>query len=212
MAEESETDDDLSLESLVTTAVVSLTMITAFGLLAAGVDWFWVVFIVGFAGVLPAASVLANWYESRSASESSTEQPIEALRTRYANGEISEAEFERRVETLIETEPGSETAQREPSSGPDTDLGTLSGPEPEAESLSGLETEIDSPADTGSESPADTASESPADTDPESLADIEAESESLSDVDPESKSESLSEIRSEMDPEVTDPERELEEE
>jgi Predicted membrane protein (DUF2078). len=204
MAEESETDDDLSLESLVTTAVVSLTMITAFGLLAAGVDWFWVVFIVGFAGVLPAASVLANWYESRSASESSTEQPIEALRTRYANGEISEAEFERRVETLIETEPGSETAQREPSSGPDTDLGTLSGPEPEAESLSGLETEIDSPADTGSESPAD--------TDPESLADIEAESESLSDVDPESKSESLSEIRSEMDPEVTDPERELEEE
>ncbi len=204
MAEESETDDDLSLESLVTTAVVSLTMITAFGLLAAGVDWFWVVFIVGFAGVLPAASVLANWYESRSASESSTEQPIEALRTRYANGEISEAEFERRVETLIETEPGSETAQREPSSGPDTDLGTLSGPEPEAESLSGLETEIDSPADTGSESPADTGSES--------LADIEAESESLSDVDPESKSESLSEIRSEMDPEVTDPERELEEE
>jgi uncharacterized membrane protein len=212
MAEESETDDDLSLESLVTTAVVSLTMITAFGLLAAGVDWFWVVFIVGFAGVLPAASVLANWYESRSASESSTEQPIEALRTRYANGEISEAEFERRVETLIETEPGSETAQREPSSGPDTDLGTLSGPEPEAESLSGLETEIDSPADTASESPADTGSESPADTDPESLADIEAESESLSDVDPESKSESLSEIRSEMDPEVTDPERELEEE
>ena len=194
MAEESETDGDLSLESLVTTAVVSLTMITAFGLLAAGVDWFWVVFIVGFAGVLPAASVLANWYESRSASESSTEQPIEALRTRYANGEISEAEFERRVETLIETEPGSETAQREPSSGPGTDLGTLSGPEPEAESLSGLETEIDSPADTGSES----------------LADIEAESESLSDVDPESKSESLSEIRSRMDPEVTD--TELEEE
>jgi len=194
MAEESETEKGPSLESLVTTAVVSLTMITAFGLLAAGVDWFWVVFIVGFAGVLPAASVLANWYESRSASESSTEQPIDALRTRYANGEISEAEFERRVETLIETEPGS--AQREPSSGPSTDLGTLSGPEPEAESLSGVETEIDSLAD----------------TDSESLADIEAESESLSDVDSEAKSESLSEIRSEMDPEVTDPERELEEE
>ena len=194
MPEESETEEGPSLESLVTTAVVSLTMITAFGLLAAGVDWFWVVFIVGFAGVLPAASVLANWYESRSASESSTEQPLDALRTRYANGEISEAEFERRVETLIETEPGS--AQREPSSGPGTDLGTLSGPEPEAESLSGVETEIDSPAD----------------TDSESLADIEAESESLSDVDPEAKSESLSEIRSEMDPEVTDPERELEEE
>jgi len=194
MTAESETDGGPSLETLVTTAVVSLTMITAFGLLAAGVEWFWVVFIVGFAGVLPAASVLASWYESRSESAPSREQPLEALRTRYANGEISEAEFERQVETLLETEPESGVTQPEPGSG--TDLGTLSGPEPESTSVSGLETEIDSPAD----------------SDPESLADIEAKSESLSGVNPESKSESLSAFRAAMDSEDTDPDRERERE
>jgi uncharacterized membrane protein len=178
MTEESETENDgQSLESLVATAVTSLTMITAFGLLAAGVDWFWVVFIVGFAGVLPLASVLAKRYDRRSESDQSgADDALATLRTRYASGEISEAEFERRVERLLETESGPE---QDTASGSRTDPGTLSGPDPESESLSGLETEF----------------ESPADTDPGSLSDIDPASETSSDVG--SKSESLSEVRSE---------------
>jgi uncharacterized membrane protein len=113
MPEETESEET-SLESLVATLVISVTVVTPFVLLAAGVWWFWIVFVVGFAGVLPAAVQLARWYESRqeSQSQSHTESnPLESLRERYASGEIDEAEFERRVERLLETESKTETGQ-----------------------------------------------------------------------------------------------------
>jgi Predicted membrane protein (DUF2078). len=84
--------------------VIAATLILAFGLLAAGQWWFWVVFIIGFAGVLPMVPTLTAWYESRSQSSTEESDPLDALRDRYARGEIDEVEFERRLDALLETE------------------------------------------------------------------------------------------------------------
>ncbi|CQR50842.1 MULTISPECIES: SHOCT domain-containing protein [Haloferax] len=107
--DDAEGDEDSSLEQLVAGVVVALIFLVGFGLLALGESWFWVVFPVGFAGVLPAALALARIYESRrgdGADESTTEteDALEALRRRYATGELSEDEFEAKVERLLETE------------------------------------------------------------------------------------------------------------
>lgn len=105
-------DEDTPLQAFVAGAVTTLTLLVAFGLLWAGSSSFWIVFIVGFAGVLPMALAATKWYESRSQSvrsggsapTSETEDALETLRRRYARGELSEAEFERQVERLLETE------------------------------------------------------------------------------------------------------------
>ena len=103
-------DDETPLEEAVTGAVIGLTFLVGFGLLAFGVRFFWVAFVVGFAGLLPMALGLVRLYENRreraapGADLTETENALEALRNRYARGEISEAEFEQRVERLLETE------------------------------------------------------------------------------------------------------------
>jgi len=106
-------DDDTPLQSIVAGATTGLILTVAFGLLALGVPWFWVAFPVGFGGLLPVAMGLTELYERRQAehhmpvSESTTtadEEALETLRNRYARGEIDDAEFEQRVEVLLETE------------------------------------------------------------------------------------------------------------
>ncbi|ELZ73007.1 SHOCT domain-containing protein [Haloferax sp. Atlit-10N] len=103
-------DEDSALEELVAGVVMGLIFLVGFGLLALGVSWFWVVFPVGFAGVLPAAIALARIYESRRGDDAAesmtteTEDALETLRRRYATGELSEEEFEAKVERLLETE------------------------------------------------------------------------------------------------------------
>ena len=94
-------------------AVVSGAIISI-GVFLLVADWslFWLVFVVGFVAVLPAATKLAEWYESRPADEDEADgededkqaSALATLRDRYASGEIDEAEFERRVERLLETE------------------------------------------------------------------------------------------------------------
>ena len=117
MAEESDADDTgPSLTSVVSSLVIAATLILGFGLLAAGQWWFWVVFVVGFAGVLPVVPVLVGWYENRSSS--GTRSPLDTLRDRYARGEIDEAEFERRLDALLETETERDAAQFPRESGP----------------------------------------------------------------------------------------------
>lgn len=93
-----------------------------------GVDWFWVVFAIGFAVVVPLVSVLAGEDDpldetdamldglgssstststsnsASSAGETRSDDAITTLRARYARGELTEAQFERKVETLLETE------------------------------------------------------------------------------------------------------------
>jgi len=108
-------DDDSPLEAVVVGGVTAVTLTVAFGLMFLGVPWFWVAFPVGFGGVLPMALGLVRLYERRQESESAepADDPIATLRERYARGELSDAEFERQVEQLLETEsPDERTAER----------------------------------------------------------------------------------------------------
>ena len=77
--------------------------------------WFWVVFVVGFAGVVPLVGVLSKDDEesgepsetSRDVDETTEEsrtEALETLRERYARGELTHEEFERKLEALMETE------------------------------------------------------------------------------------------------------------
>ncbi|MFB6206267.1 MAG: SHOCT domain-containing protein [Haloglomus sp.] len=102
--------------------VTTLTLGTAFGLVALGVDWFWVAFPVGFGGVLPVAVGAAKrrrrrgerrdgerdgWRrEAEAAVDASddTDAALARLRERYASGELDEAAFEARLERLLLTE------------------------------------------------------------------------------------------------------------
>lgn len=100
-------EDEPPLVQTVSGAVMALTFLVGFGLMFAGIPWFWVAFPVGFGGLLPAAIGLARRYESkeRELAETKTgeEKALEELRTRYARGELSDEEFEQRVERLLET-------------------------------------------------------------------------------------------------------------
>jgi len=89
--------------------VTAGTLAVAFGLMALGVESFWVAFVVGFGGVLP-LSVAALEYrdatdDSRArAGRSDADAALEELQLRYARGELTDEAFERRAERLLETE------------------------------------------------------------------------------------------------------------
>lgn len=111
-------DDSLDDEN----ALVSLTVFVVLGVgltaLFLGYEWFWMAFVLGFGVLLPMVKVLADRFgddgvpgerhhrtESRSADEPESKQdPLDTLRDRYARGDLTEAEFEREVEALLETE------------------------------------------------------------------------------------------------------------
>lgn len=101
--------------------VTMLTLAVAFGAMFAGVPYWWAAFVVGFGFVLPAVSMLAGRDGGETAAaasargtressttdgahESSKRDAMETLRERYAQGELSEAQFEAKLERLLETE------------------------------------------------------------------------------------------------------------
>lgn len=99
----------------VVAGVVSMAILAVgLGGLALGVPYAWVVFPVGYGGVLPLALALVRRRESSTTAPEprSEDTPLATLRERYARGEIDEDEFERRVEGLIETE--SDATERTP--------------------------------------------------------------------------------------------------
>jgi uncharacterized membrane protein len=87
-------------------AVTAATLATAFGLLAVGVDDFWIVFVVGFGVVLPGVlgGVSYRWAETERSDETASAgdaaTALETLRLRYARGELTDDEFDRRIEAL----------------------------------------------------------------------------------------------------------------
>jgi len=108
-------DEETPLEQIVAGGVMALIFVVGFGLLFAGVPYFWVAFPVGFAGVLPMALGLVKLDQSRQDGDdtpgSETEDALETLRQRYARGELTDDEFERRVERLLETESVTDAQQ-----------------------------------------------------------------------------------------------------
>lgn len=99
--------------------VTTLTILgVAFGALALDIPYFWIVFPVGFGGVLPLVLAYSR-RERHSRSDSNagdrTQTPpttvddtrddaLQTLRARYARGELTDDAFESRLERLLETE------------------------------------------------------------------------------------------------------------
>ena len=101
-----------AVETAVAGMISTLVLLVGFGLLALNVSWFWIAFPIGFGGLLPAAIGLTRLYRDAKPTDhrTSEESALETLRQRYARGEIDEAAFERRLETLLETESADEAA------------------------------------------------------------------------------------------------------
>lgn len=100
-----------------TGAVAGLTTLSilavAFGAMALGVPYFWIVFPVGFGGVLPLVLAYTGRRDRETESKSETgtrpsadprDDALDVLRRQYAEGRLTDAAFERRVERLLETE------------------------------------------------------------------------------------------------------------
>lgn len=109
--ERSADDEPRSLTAVVDRTVPTLVVFLGIGLLLLDYSMFWVVFVVGFSGIFPAARSVAQWYDASDGRSTRTaptrsddDRALETLRNRYARGEIDEAEFEERVERLLETE------------------------------------------------------------------------------------------------------------
>jgi uncharacterized membrane protein len=110
------------------TAIVAMLVLGA-GLVAlfAGVNWFWMVWVLGFAVFVPVVAILTDQYDligvltgrgrsgslSRPASDGDRkDDALETLKRRYARGEIDDEEFERRLERLVENESIDEVEAR----------------------------------------------------------------------------------------------------
>jgi len=123
VSDSANTDD--SLADQVGSFLGVLTLVAGLGALAVGFSWFWMIFVVGWIVVTPIAQWLARHAESDEAGDDSDARDEEAaaldeLRGRYARGDIGEAEFERRVERLLETESVDDASSHYgPDDGPD---------------------------------------------------------------------------------------------
>lgn len=116
------TDTDMDPEVAIPAVVVFLTLGAAIlAYVADGLILAALVLVLGWLVVLPLSAILTRAFDlptlgSRGdeQSEAASEEPVEAdgaldaLRRRYARGDIDEAEFERRVERLLETEDEAE--------------------------------------------------------------------------------------------------------
>jgi uncharacterized membrane protein len=92
------------------------TLLVAFTLMALGFEYFWVAFVLGFGVVLPTALGLVavtgrretdeseSGIEPQTGTQGDDETALTTLRRRYAEGKLSDSEFERRVERLLETD------------------------------------------------------------------------------------------------------------
>ena len=90
---------------------ITALLLLGLGLTAAiiGIETFTaLIFVVGFAVVVPLVYLLSDTDDEAEGAPSSApdveDDPIEDLRRRYATGELSDAEFERKLDRLLETE------------------------------------------------------------------------------------------------------------
>jgi len=101
-------------------AVLSILVLGAgFAALFLGYSWFWAVWVFGFVVLVPLAAILLGDDEEERGRDrgddaerraDSQERPeskqdaLDLLRERYARGEMTDEQFERKVERLLETE------------------------------------------------------------------------------------------------------------
>lgn len=89
---------------------VLLTLGAGFVAMAAGMPYFFLIWVLGFAVVLPIAGILfpeddadSELAEDKQIADVSTD-PLTSLRDQYARGDLTDEEFERKLDRLLETE------------------------------------------------------------------------------------------------------------
>lgn len=108
----------VSIGLAVSGVITALTLVVSFALLALGVEDFWVAYPVGFGVVLPTALGAVTYalgdadgrdgrsrggdYDQDPRRDREAEGSLDELRMQYARGELSDDEFERRTERLLE--------------------------------------------------------------------------------------------------------------
>jgi len=93
----------IALVLVVTLGLSALTAVLSLGALPA------VITIVGWFLVAPVLAIL-TYYEDESDAPAENDDPVATLRDRYARGELTESEFERRLDRLLETERAERSA------------------------------------------------------------------------------------------------------
>lgn len=96
---------------------VLLTLGAGFVAMVAGMPYFWLIWVLGFAVVLPILGILSP--EDEADSEPAEEErgayvstdPLTSLRDQYARGNLTDEEFERKLDRLLETESSENAAE-----------------------------------------------------------------------------------------------------
>lgn len=96
---------------------VLLTLGAGFVAMAAGMPYFFLIWVLGFAVVLPIAGILfpeddadSELAEDEQGADLSTD-PLTSLRDQYAGGDLTDEEFERKLDGLLETESPENAAE-----------------------------------------------------------------------------------------------------
>jgi uncharacterized membrane protein len=122
-------DSDDSVVGATALLVLGAGLGSLFGLPVLSAIDFWIIFVIGYAVVVPLVSLLrgrnAETGPTRRESERSrrsetaaadrandVDEALSRLRDRYARGDLSEAQFERKLETLLETETPEDARER----------------------------------------------------------------------------------------------------
>lgn len=115
-----ETEDD-PVVAATALLVLGLGLGSLFGFVP--IDPFWAVFVVGFAVVVPLVKLVRDRRRASAESESrgraetdddgaEFDDALARLRDRYARGELTEEQFERKLELLLETETPEDARER----------------------------------------------------------------------------------------------------
>lgn len=96
----------IGLVAVVTLALVAIGAVLSLGAFPA------VVGILGWMLAVPALAILTYFDEDEDETLDADADPMETLRARYARGELTESEFERRLDRLLETEDVSSSRDR----------------------------------------------------------------------------------------------------
>lgn len=98
-----------NVTELVTLAVTGFWLVA----LVTGQEWWLAALLVGYVVVVPLTELLYGDTDEEEdieetdpapSSDTSDETPLERLRRRYADGELTDEQFERKLERLLETE------------------------------------------------------------------------------------------------------------
>jgi uncharacterized membrane protein len=118
-------ESDDRVVSAVALLVLGAGLGSLFGVPVLDAIEFWVIFAIGYAVVVPLTSLLRgrsaasardrpreSGRDGSEGADADADDALDRLRDRYARGELSEAQFERKLETLLETETPEDARER----------------------------------------------------------------------------------------------------